>query len=134
MKKYLIGCVLLSLMIIFPTSVLAKVIIEEQTYGKNGEYGSLYGSDISDENNETSKWLTYQIGERGIRIINEEQQEIVKIDKYGGIYIKGDVYLNDSNTPVDKTKSKNFSIGFLYLLIVCNFILLLFTRYKLKKS
>lgn len=134
MKKYLIGCILLSLMMILPTTVLAKVITDEQTYGKNGEYGSLYGSDISEDNNETSKWLTYQIGERGIRIINEEQQEIVKIDKYGGIYIKGDVYLNDSNTPVDKTKSTNLSIGFLYLLIVCNFVLLFFTRYKLKKS
>lgn len=39
-------------------------------------------------------WAEIPIDGRGIKIVNEDGAEIVLIDKFGGIYLNGDVYFN----------------------------------------
>lgn len=55
---------------------------------------------LAEESSETDKgggseaWAEIPIDGRGIKIVNEDGAEIVLIDKFGGIYLNGDVYFN----------------------------------------
>lgn len=89
------------------------------SFGDNEEYGSIYGAEYDPAAGNNSKWMTVKLGENGLRIINNENNEIIMVDKYGGVYVKGTFYLNGEEVNIDNKKIK-FDSGFLYFLIVIN--------------
>ena len=81
----------------------------------NGDdyYGTLYGSQYSADDD--SKWVTLKMGGQGFRIVNQDDNEIIMVDKYGGIYINGE--------QVDQKDDQRVPYGFLYLLVVISLLL-----------
>lgn len=61
--------------------------------GDSGEvYGGLRWPDFEDKR----EWLTLRAGTGGVRIVsNDNTRELLAIDNYGGIYLYGDLYLNN---------------------------------------
>lgn len=89
------------------------------SFGNDEEYGTIYGAEYDPAAGNNSKWMTVKLGENGLRIINNENNEIIMVDKYGGVYVKGTFYLNGEKVNIDNKKTK-FDSGFLYFLIVIN--------------
>lgn len=116
--KAAVTAVLLCILCIFPAHAAEKE--DEVVFGENGQYGSVYGEAYTNEAGETTNWLTIKPGDRGIRIVNDENQEIITVDKYGGIYLNGEFYVNGEKYGVSGTNKGIFSPedGFLYLMIV----------------
>jgi len=84
------------------------------TDGQNN-YGEIYGE--MDE----FGWLMLRLGERGLRIVNEEGNDIILIDKFGGIYMNGKVFINGElcmNNNDDEFEVYNRLLGFLYFLVI----------------
>ena len=80
MVKEIVKVILLvNLLIILMCSVSINSFAEEK--------GEL--DEISDD-----EWLEIPFGGRGIKVLNEYGTEIVVIDKFGGIYLNGDIYIN----------------------------------------
>ena len=89
------------------------------SFGDDEEYGTIYGSEYDPAAGNNSKWMTVKLGENGLRIINNENNEILMVDKYGGVYVKGTFYLNGEEVNINDKRIK-FDSGFLYFLIVIN--------------
>lgn len=123
-----------SILCIFPIYAVERE--DEVVFGEGGRFGSVYGEEYTNETGEVANWLTLQLGERGIRIVNEENREIVIVDKYGGIYLNGDVYVNgEKYIPVIEQKGKlNIKNGFLYFLIVISNFIAFYALYINKKN
>ena len=97
--------------------------------GQSGEiYGGARWSDVEDE------WLTLRAGEGGVRVLsNDNTQELLAIDNYGGIYLNGDVYIRGER--LDNQSHSNNRIfygiiGALFFLVIIEFVLL---KRKMKK-
>jgi hypothetical protein len=61
----------------------------------NGASGEIYGGKRWPKETDKKQWLTLRAGEGGLRIAsNDNTMEILAIDRYGGIYLTGDVYTN----------------------------------------
>lgn len=73
-------------------------------------YGTLYGSEYSAD--DASKWVTLKMGGQGFRIVNQEDKEIMIVDKDGNVYINGDKLNQNQRVPY----------GFLYLLVVISLL------------
>ena len=118
MKKIILICNCFVLSIICFTLFFSNVIWAETRDNSytitedDNYYGTLYGSSYSEE--DETKWITLKLGSRGFRLVNQEDQEIVVIDEYGGVYINGEsINLTNNRVPY----------GFLYLLIVISLLL-----------
>lgn len=116
--KIITAVVFFSILCVFP--VYAEGKEDEIVFGEEGKYGSVYGEEYINEVGEQSNWLTVQLGERGVRIVNEENREIVIVDKYGGIYLNGEVYVNGEKYEKVKEHRGVFypQNGFLYLMVI----------------
>jgi len=116
--KAIATMVFLYVLCMFPVYAAEKE--NEVVFGENGKFGSVYGEEYTNEAGETTNWLTIKPGDRGIRIVNDENQEIIMIDKYGGIYLKGEVFVNGEKYGNAGGKKGIFSPedGFLYLMVV----------------
>lgn len=94
------------------------------------DFGALYGAQYSET--DTSEWLTLQLGGRGLRIINNEGNDVVLVDQFGAVYINGQ--LCSPNNDDSETKTSSFSFGFMYFLIVISLILGITNIVLLKKK
>lgn len=84
------------------------------------EYGSLYGAPYSDSDD--SQWLTLKLGERGLRIVNDTNDDIILVDKFGSVYINGQL-CKSTSTEVDSEFYNEFSFGFMYFLIIISLLI-----------
>lgn len=84
------------------------------------EYGRLYGAPYSESDD--SQWLTLKLGERGLRIVNDTDNDIVLIDKFGSVYINGQL-CNPTSTEVDSKYNNESSLGFMYFLIIVSLLI-----------
>lgn len=103
--------------LLYSFCVWAETInVDEVTFGEKEGYGAIYGAEYSSDN--TSKWLTIKPGEAGVRIIDKDNNDLFMVDKYGGIYMNGTVFVNGEE--LSSTKNGDFTPqnGFMYLLIV----------------
>jgi hypothetical protein len=67
----------------------------------NGRSGELYGGrrwpGFEDERN----WLSMRAGTGGVRVVSHDNtKELLAIDNHGGIYLWGDLYLNDKKATI----------------------------------
>lgn len=56
---------------------------------------------IADRVEDGAKWSEIRMNGRGLIIKNQEGAEIIMVDRFGGIYLQGEIYLN--NKKVDST-------------------------------
>lgn len=119
-KKWKVTVVVIFFCFLSSFPVFAADREGEVVFGEGGKFGSVYGEEYTNEVGEVANWLTLQLGERGIRIVNEENQEIVIVDRYGGIYFNGEVYVNGERCSgsVDQKGKLGVANGFLYFLII----------------
>ncbi|CAH1059491.1 hypothetical protein [Paenibacillus pseudetheri] len=104
----------------------------------NSNYVSLEKRDSSTEDNRD--WLTIKQSEAGLRIIsNDEKKEIALIDNFGGIYLNGDLYLN--NKKINDVLNENASLSYvntavisIISLLAISLLIFLFVLLKLKKE
>ena len=82
---------------------------------------------------DTSKWLTIKPGENGVRIINDDNTDIFMVDKYGGIYINGQLYVNGEEYVQYTPEGFSPENGFLYFLIIISLCFNIFLYRKVKK-
>ena len=82
---------LLCFVVLLPENVIAK---EEKTEvssliisHEGQQYGELYGAPYS--KTDDSDWLTLRMGGRGLRIVDDNNTDIVLIDQFGSVYIGG---------------------------------------------
>ena len=109
------------LLLTFPVIAAEK----ENEVNVGEAYGSIYGTERNPSQGDTSKWLTIQNGDSGVRIVTKDGKEIVAVDNYGGIYLNGDLYLNDSKL----TTQANSPVYF--IILVCMLInLIVLVKYK----
>lgn len=116
--KVIIIIIVFCTVFLFPVYAMERE--DEIVFGEGGRFGSVYGEEYINETGDTANWLTLQLGERGIRIINEEKRELIIVDKYGGIYLNGEVYVNGERYGEDKGNKGVFypEGGFLYVMII----------------
>ncbi len=137
MKKFifLIVCVLIVSTATF--SVFADGEKQNVTkYGENSEYGEIYGDARNQQAGDNSKWLTLKGGEMGIRIVGDGDKEIVAVDKFGGIYLNGEVYMNDEKVDLNSGKEHdfNFANGFIYFLVILSLLFNAYCVFKIRKK
>lgn len=113
-----------------PIISMASEKNNEMMFGNNGEYGMIYGAEYDPDNGNTSKWLTIAPGENGVRIINEANQDIVMVDKHGGVYVNGTIYVNGEQIREEEQGELSLESGFLYLLIVISLCLNVYSILK----
>lgn len=106
----------------------------EISFGQDNEYGSIYGAEYDPDNGNNSKWLTIQPGENGVRIIDENNHDIVMVDKYGGVYINGTLFVNNQKYVPASPGMFTPGNGFIYLLIVINLCFNIYLLLKIRKK
>jgi len=82
--------------------------------------GLLYKEQRSPETQDSNEWTTIKASEGGIRIVSRDGNEMFLMDNYGGLYIYGDLFLNNKkvNDAVDKVVTYNFMQLWLIIIIV----------------
>lgn len=118
-------------LIMYTITVFATEKEDQIKFGETGKFGSIYGEEYTNEVGETTNWLTVMPGDRGIRVVNSDNQEIVSIDKFGGIYIKGEVFINGEKVGEEKIGKFTPQNGFIYLMVIVSLGL---SAYSIKKS
>lgn len=94
-------------------------------------YGTLYGAPYSDTDD--SQWLTLKLGGRGLRIVDENNTDVVLIDQFGSVYIGGEL-CNPVQTEKNTGIKTNFSYGFMYFLVVVAILLSAYNFVTRRKS
>ena len=60
-----------------------------------GQSGEIYGGDRWSGFPDEKDWLSVRLGEGGFRVVsNDNTDELIAIDNFGGIRLNGDVYIN----------------------------------------
>ncbi|MFB5266680.1 hypothetical protein ACE41H_07765 [Paenibacillus enshidis] len=86
------------------------------------------------------EWLTIKQSEAGFRIVsNDGKKEAVMVDNFGGIYLNGDLYLNNKkiNDVLNESVTRNYVNTVVVVIISVLSILLLvltFVLLKLKRE
>ncbi|WP_314703942.1 hypothetical protein [Stomatobaculum longum] len=91
-----------------------------------GTAGNVSVQQQPNENGENNDWIVVNPGEsgRGIIIQDENQNAIVTVDRYGGVYIKGKLYVNGKEYGENSMEAAFTPInGFLYAMILFSFLL-----------
>ena len=106
--------------------------VSSLTISNDGQaYGELYGAPYSETDD--SRWLTLKLGGRGLRIVDNNNVDIILIDQFGSVYIGGEL-CNPIQTE-DKTGVKtDFSYGFMYFLVVVAILLSAYNFVTRRKS
>lgn len=94
-------------------------------------YGALYGTQYN--GTDTQEWLTLQLEGRGLKIVNDDGTAIVMVDKYGGIYLSGTVYVNSekyAGNAAETSGFNNFNLMILYVMVMVLFVLCMISLCK----
>lgn len=98
-----------------------KVALSSLTISdEDQEYGMLYGSQYSDTDD--SQWLTLKLSGRGLRIINEDNKDLVLVDQFGSVYVNGQLCNPEQGEKNDIVET-DFTYGFMYFLVILSLLL-----------
>lgn len=91
-----------------------------------GTAGNVSVQQEPNENGENNDWIVVSPGEsgRGVIIQDENKNAVVTVDRYGGVYIKGKLYVNGKEYGGNSMEAAFTPInGFLYAMILFSFLL-----------
>jgi len=130
-------CVMLAGLLSKNVFVITACATEQTSYGSAG---IITEAERNPEEGDHSNWLTIQAGDIGVRIVSDDNKELVAVDNYGGIYLNGDVYLNGdhldeivSSSEVNVASTPNVANGFFYLLLVVSLVCNCYNGIRVKK-
>jgi biopolymer transport protein ExbD len=148
MSKYLFVMLVSFSVFILSSSILnaegpIDINLNEKNTGiilNKGNSGEIYGGSRGDNVNDKNEWLTLKAGQGGIRIVaHDNMKELIAIDNFGGIYLYGDLFLNNNklNSKIENIVQKETLNNSILLIIaislIVNFFLLFFIL-KLRKE
>lgn len=99
-----------------------------------GTAGNVSVQQQPDDNGGSDDWIVVSPGEsgRGVKIVDENGKAVVTVDRYGGVYVDGKLYVNGKEYKEDDSMKAAFTPinGFLYAAVLLSFVLSLFALTK----
>ncbi len=99
-----------------------------------GTAGSVSVQQELNENGENNDWIVVSPGEsgRGVKIVDENGKAVVSVDRYGGVYVDGKLYVNGKEYKEDGSMKAAFTPinGFLYAAVLLSLVFSLFALTK----
>lgn len=87
----------------------------------NGESGEIYGGTRWSDTEDQNDWLTLRAGNGGLRIVsNDNTQELMVMDNYGGVYLNNDIYINGRKLDEYITEANRVPDNIIYILCAIN--------------
>ena len=92
-----------------------------------GTAGNVSVQQQPNDNGGSDDWIVVNPGEsgRGVKIVDENGKAVVSVDRYGGVYVDGKLYVNGNEYKEDNGMKAAFTPinGFLYAAIIFSFLL-----------
>ena len=92
-----------------------------------GTAGSVSVQQQSNGNGGSDDWIVVSPGEsgRGVKIVDENGKAVVSVDRYGGVYVDGKLYVNGKEYKEDGSMKAAFTPinGFLYAAVIFSLLL-----------
>lgn len=101
-----------------------------------GTAGNVSVQQQPNDNGGSDDWIVVSPGEsgRGVKIVDENGKAVVSVDRYGGVYVDGKLYVNGKEYKEDDSMKAAFTPtnGFLYAAVLLSLLLnvLQFARRK----
>lgn len=99
-----------------------------------GTAGNVSVQQQPNDNGGSDDWIVVSPGEsgRGVKIVDENGKAVVSVDRYGGVYVAGKLYVNGKEYKEDGSMKAAFTPinGFLYAAVLLSFVLSLFALTK----
>ena len=101
-----------------------------------GTAGNVSVQQQPNDNGGSDDWIVVSPGEsgRGVKIVDENGKAVVSVDRYGGVYVDGKLYVNGKEYKEDDSMKATFTPinGFLYAAVLLSLLLniLQFARRK----
>ena len=120
--------IILFLMMIATTPIYAA---EVQDFGTAG---NISVQQQPNDNGGSDDWIVVSPGEsgRGVKIVDENGKAVVSVDRYGGVYVDGKLYVNGKEYKEDDSMKAAFTPinGFLYAAVLLSLVFSLFALTK----
>lgn len=92
-----------------------------------GTAGSVSVQQQPNDNGGSDDWIVVSPGEsgRGVKIVDENGKAVVSVDRYGGVYVDGKLYVNGKEYKDDDSMKAVFTPinGFLYAAVIFSLLL-----------
>ena len=99
-----------------------------------GTAGNVSVQQQPNENGGSDDWIVVSPGEsgRGVKIVDENGKAVVSVDRYGGVYVDGKLYVNGKEYKEDDSMKAAFTPinGFLYAAVLLSLVFSLFALTK----
>ena len=92
-----------------------------------GTAGNVSVQQVPNGNGGSDDWIVVNPGEsgRGVKIVDENGKAVVSVDRYGGVYVDGKLYVNGKEYKEDGSMRAAFTPinGFLYAAVIFSLLL-----------
>ena len=92
-----------------------------------GTAGNVSVQQQPNDNGGSDDWIVVSPGEsgRGVKIVDENGKAVVTVDRYGGVYVDGKLYVNGKEYKDDDSMKAVFTPinGFLYAAVIFSLLL-----------
>lgn len=92
-----------------------------------GTAGNVSVQQQPNDNGGSDDWIVVSPGERGrgVKIVDENGKAVVSVDRYGGVYVDGKLYVNGKEYKEDDSMKAVFTPinGFLYAAVIFSLLL-----------
>ena len=92
-----------------------------------GTAGNVSVQQVPNGNGGSDDWIVVSPGEsgRGVKIVDENGKAVVSVDRYGGVYVDGKLYVNGKEYKEDDSVKAAFTPinGFLYAAVIFSLLL-----------
>ena len=100
-----------------------------------GTAGNVSVQQQPNDNGGSDDWIVVSPGEsgRGVKIVDENGKAVVSVDRYGGVYVDGKLYVNGKEYKEDDDSMRAAFTpinGFLYAAVLLSLVLSLFALTK----
>ena len=99
-----------------------------------GTAGNVSVQQVPNGNGGSDDWIVVSPGEsgRGVKIVDENGKAVVSVDRYGGVYVDGKLYVNGKEYKEDDSMKAAFTPinGFLYAAVLLSLVFSLFALTK----
>ena len=99
-----------------------------------GTAGNVSVQQVPNGNGGSDDWIAVSPGEsgRGVKIVDENGKAVVSVDRYGGVYVDGKLYVNGKEYKEDGSMKAAFTPinGFLYAAVLLSLVFSLFALTK----
>ena len=119
---------------VFLLATLAATPVYAAEVQDFGTAGNVSVQQVPNGNGGSDDWIVVSPGEsgRGVKIVDENGKAVVSVDRYGGVYVDGKLYVNGKEYKEDGSMKAAFTPinGFLYAAVLLSLVFSLFALTK----